>query len=288
VSINLEQPDCRQPEAEKIPSWSLRRHGQCQPGKGATLSNPRHSPDSRTRWSISRVALFLFLVIWPILLIWFGYKGWGVFQEWQQGGAGLDAYKDRIRGWLDSLGPLAPLAFIVILALQVLVGPIPGEATGLLGGFLFGVMPGFLYSLLGLTLGSVLAFMVSRWLGSRFMEKLFRTESLEKFDALFARNGALVAFLLFLFPGVPKDYLCFLLGLSKIPFKAFVILVAVGRTPATLLLALQGAQVYEGHYWTFFILLGITVLAGGVLILFRDRFYRWLHRWGGIPGPPAS
>jgi uncharacterized membrane protein YdjX (TVP38/TMEM64 family) len=234
------------------------------------------------------VAFFLFLIIWPALLIWFGYAGWGVFQEWQQGGAGLDAFKDRVRGWLDSLGPLAPLGFILIQALQVLLAPIPGEATGFLGGFLFGALPGFFYSSLGLTLGSALAFMVSRRLGSRFMEKLFRAESLEKFDALFARNGALVAFLLFLFPGAPKDYLCFLLGLSKIPFKVFVVLVAVGRTPATLLLALQGAQVYEGHYWTFFILLGITALAGGLLILFREKFYRWLRRWGDIPGTPDS
>jgi uncharacterized membrane protein YdjX (TVP38/TMEM64 family) len=140
----------------------------------------------------------------------------------------------------------------------------------------------------GLTVGSSLAFGVSRWLGSRFIDKIFPTASLAKFDALFERNGALVAFLLFLFPGAPKDYLSFLLGLSKIPFKVFVVLVAVGRMPATLLLTLQGAQVYEGHYWTFLILLGITLVAGGTLIYFRERFYRWLRRWGGSPARPAA
>jgi len=252
------------------------------------LPNPPHSPASRTPWSLPRVAFFLFLLIWPLLLIWFGYAGWGIFQDWQHGGAGLDAYQDRIQGWLDSLGPWAPLAYILILALQMVVGPLPGEATSILGGFLFGVMPGFVYSLLGLVLGSSLAFLLSRWLGSRFVQQLFRPESLEKFDALFERNGALVTFLLFLFPGAPKDYLCFLLGLSKLPFKVFVVLVAVGRMPATLLLSLQGAQVYQGHYWTFLILFGITVLVGGLLILFRERFYRWLRRWGGVPETPDS
>jgi uncharacterized membrane protein YdjX (TVP38/TMEM64 family) len=244
------------------------------------VSDPSNAPSRQPRWSFYRVAMVLFLLIWPGLLIWFGSSGWDTLKEWQQDGAAFDAYKERVRGWLDSLGPWAPLGFILIQALQVVVAPIPGEATGFLGGFLFGAAPGFLYSSLGLTLGSGLAFLISRWLGSRVVVKLFHSESLRKFDALFERNGALVSFLLFLFPGAPKDYLCYLLGLSKMPFKVFVALVAVGRMPATLLLSLQGAQVYLGHYWTFLLLLGITVVVGGILILFRERFYRWLRCWG--------
>jgi uncharacterized membrane protein YdjX (TVP38/TMEM64 family) len=245
------------------------------------LPAPGNSSAQHSRWSLARVALLLFLLIWPAVFIWFGYAGWDTLKEWQRDGAAFDAYKERVRGWLDSLGPLAPLGFILIQALQVVVAPIPGEATGFLGGFFFGAVPGFLYSSLGLSLGSGLAFLVSRRLGSRVMEKLFRTESVEKFKALFDRHGALVAFLLFLFPGAPKDYLCFLLGLSRMPVKVFLILVAAGRMPATLLLSLQGAQVYQGNYWTFLVLLGLTVLAGGILIVLRERFYRWLQKLGG-------
>ena len=245
------------------------------------MPDPSNSSAHRSRWSLSRVALLLFLLIWPLLLVWLAYSGWDTLKEWRQDGAAFDAHKERIRDWLDSLGPWAPLVFILLQALQVVVAPIPGEATGFLGGFLFGAVPGLLYSSLGLTLGSGLAFLISRWLGSRVVEKLFRRESLEKFNALFERNGSLVSFLLFLFPGAPKDYLCYLLGLTKMPFRVFVVLVAVGRLPATLLLTLQGAQVYLGHYWTFLILLGVTVIVGGILILFRERFYQWLRRWGG-------
>jgi uncharacterized membrane protein YdjX (TVP38/TMEM64 family) len=262
--------------------------GARQAGKGSLVPDPSSSSALRSRWSLSRVAFLLFLLIWPVLLIWFGYSGWDTLKEWQQDGAAFDDYKEKVRDWLGSLGPLAPLGFILIQALQVVVAPIPGEATGFLGGFLFGAAPGFLYSSLGLSLGSGLAFLISRRLGSRVIEKLFHSESLQKFDAHFERNGALVAFLLFLFPGAPKDYLCYLLGLSKMPFKVFVVLVTVGRLPATLLLSLQGAQVYQGHYWTFLFLLGITVLAGGILIFFRERFYRWLRGWGGSPQKPAA
>jgi uncharacterized membrane protein YdjX (TVP38/TMEM64 family) len=263
-----------------------RRRANITTGKVAYLSNSSPAPAHKSRWSLSRGAFLLFLLIWPVLIIWFLYAGWDVFKNWQQDATAFDAYKETLRNWLAAMGPLAPLGFILIQALQVVLAPIPGEATGFFGGFLFGALPGFLYSSLGLTLGSSLAFLVSRQLGSRIIEKLFRTESLDRFNSLFERNGVLVAFLLFLFPGAPKDYLCYLLGLSKLPFKAFLVLVAVGRMPATLLLSLQGAQVYQGHYWTFFILLGITVVAGGILILFREKFYRWLKSWGDSPEPP--
>lgn len=229
------------------------------------------------------MALLLFLLLWPVLLIYLGFSGWDLFQDWRHGGAAFEDFKKTIRGWLDTLGPLAPVGFILAQALQVLVAPIPGEATGFLGGFLFGAVLGFIYSLVGLSLGSSLAFGLSRWLGGRILAKLTRTGRFEKFEALFERNGALVAFLLYLFPGAPKDYLSFLLGLTKMPFKVFVLLVTVGRLPATLMLSLQGAQVYQGNYLTFLILLGITLLVGGLLIFFREHFYRWLRRWSSNP-----
>ena len=244
-----------------------------------------NSPKSAigTRRFLPWVALLLFLLLWPLLLLLLGFSGWDLIQDWWHRGADLATYKESIRSWLRSLGPLAPVGFILLQALQVVVAPIPGEATGFLGGFLFGAIPGFLYSTLGLSLGSSLAFGISRWLGGRFMEKLNRTGKLEKFDALFERNGALVAFLLFLFPGAPKDYLSFLLGLTTMPFKLFVFLVTVGRMPATLMLSLQGAQVYQGNYWTFLVLLGVTLFVGGVLICFREHFYRWLRHWSSSP-----
>ncbi len=75
---------------------------------------------------------------------------------------------------LQALGWLAPVAFILLQALQVVVSPIPGEATGLLGGYLFGLTLGFIYSTVGLTLGTVAAFAIGRWLGARVVARLVR------------------------------------------------------------------------------------------------------------------
>lgn len=187
--------------------------------------------------------------------------------------------KEQVRIWMESWGTLAPLVFILVQTLQVVLAPVPGEVTGFLGGFLFGVMGGFIYSTLGLTLGGIMAFLIGRWLEVHLIEKWVKKETLEKFDFLLERQGALVAFLLFLIPWAPKDYLCFILGLSQMPLKVFVLLMAVGRMPATFLLTLQGSQVYQGNY-LFSLLLLILVLPGAVALLaYREKFYRWLRNW---------
>jgi len=73
--------------------------------------------------------------------------------------------KQTLREW----GALAPVIFIGLQALQVIIAPIPGELTGILGGYIFGEWVGLFYSTIGLTLGSVVAFADGRWLGAHYV-----------------------------------------------------------------------------------------------------------------------
>src|SRR5437879_13869078 len=76
--------------------------------------------------------------------------------------------KHTLREW----GVLAPVIFMGLQALQVIIAPIPGDLTGILGGYLFGQWLGLLYLMMGLTLGSVASFAVGRWLRARHVQKL--------------------------------------------------------------------------------------------------------------------
>ena len=101
------------------------------------------------------------------------------------------------------------------------------------------------------------------------MEKVVQRETLEKFDFIIERQGALLAFFFFLVPGFPKDYLCFILGLSQMPLQVFLIISTIGRIPGTFLLTLQGANVYKGNYVSFFILLGLFLILGLLMLCIR-------------------
>src|SRR2546428_7126580 len=96
--------------------------------------------------------------------------------------------KHTLREW----GVLAPVIFIGLQALQVIISPIPGELTGILGGYLFGQWVGLLYSTIGLTLGSVVAFAVGRWLGARYVRQLVRAEIWHKIGFIVEAEGAIL------------------------------------------------------------------------------------------------
>lgn len=234
-------------------------------------SEPSPTRNHKTWWLLTALAvtaLGLYLVwhFWQPLWAWFST----LYEHL--------ADKRRIKTVIKAAGPLAPLVFIAIQALQVILAPIPGEATGFIGGFLFGVPLGLLYSTVGLTLGSITAFLLGHWLGKRFVSRVVSPPTMQRFDFLMERQGALIAFVLFLIPGFPKDYLSFILGLSPMDLRVFVVISTIGRIPGTLMLTLQGAQVYRGNYWTSLVLVGVCVVLAALTYYFRETLYIWIRR----------
>ncbi len=186
--------------------------------------------------------------------------------------------RDQTQTFIRSFGPWAPAVFMAVQVGQVILAPIPGEATGFIGGYLFGAWPGFFYSSLSLSLGSWINFQLGRLLGRRFVRRLIPARQLARLDRNVRQQGALVVFLLFVFPGFPKDYLCLFLGITAMPLKLFLIMAIIGRMPGTLMLSLQGAMLFERMYGVFAILLGACAL---ILILgyrYRERLYRWIEK----------
>jgi uncharacterized membrane protein YdjX (TVP38/TMEM64 family) len=186
---------------------------------------------------------------------------------------------ERATAFLRRWGPLwGPLAFMGLQVLQVVLAPIPGEVSGFVGGYLFGTLPGFLYSSIGLTAGSLINFSLARVFGRRYVRKWIRSSYLERFDAVAKRQGLLVFFLFFVIPGFPKDYLCLFIGLTNLSFKAFALMAAIGRMPGTLMLSLQGAQVFQKDYTTLIFLIVLSLALVIPAYCFKERIYDWLDR----------
>ena len=180
----------------------------------------------------------------------------------------------RLEALIASYGPFAGVVFVALQALQVIIAPVPGpgEITGFVAGFLFGHVRGAILSTLGLTLGSLIAFSIARIFGVPLVEKVVKKEYRERFHEFVASKGLYLVFALFLIPGLPKDTLCYLLGLTGMRFVPFILINIVGRLPGTLILTWQGAAVSHEHYKTFFFLLAGSLLLTVILYLTRDGF----------------
>jgi uncharacterized membrane protein YdjX (TVP38/TMEM64 family) len=209
-----------------------------------------------------------------VLLVVYRHPLWG----WSLEIYNLLTDRDQIKAFVLSFGAFAPVVFIFIQILQVLFAPFPGEATGFVGGFLFGTQNGFIYSSIGLTLGSLINFSIGRFLGKRYVRKMIPYRQLNKLDALVKRQGAIVFFVLFVFPGFPKDYLSLFLGMTAIPTKLFIAIAAIGRMPGTLMLSLQGSMVFEKQYGWFVAILGFCLALVFLAYRYRENLYRWLEK----------
>jgi uncharacterized membrane protein YdjX (TVP38/TMEM64 family) len=185
---------------------------------------------------------------------------------------------EKISGIFRAAGDWAPFVYILLEVGQVLTmfWPVPLEIAG---GFLFGLPLGLVYSMIGLTAGAVLAFLLGRWLERTYLRRIIDPAKLQAFQKLMKQEGALAAFIIFLVPAVPKDFVSYALGFTTLSLKFFVVAVAIFRLPSTFLLTLQGAEVAKGHYWLSVGLLGFNYVLAVLIYRYREYMYQWIKAW---------
>lgn len=236
--------------------------------------------DQRRRLAI-RGAIFVGIML---LLFFFSRYIPRPFSAFAPPGAELDDFEgiysssDKLGKFLQSLGSYSPAVFVLLQILQVIAAPFPGELTGVAGGFVYGETIGFFLSTIGLSIGSWVAFELASILGRPFVERFVRREVLEKFNFLTSKTGVFICFVLFLFPGFPKDYLCYVLGLSRMSVTTFLLVSVIGRLPGTYLLTMQGATIRNEQYYTFAIIMVVTLVGVAVGYVYRNQIFDWLKR----------
>ena len=193
-----------------------------------------HKPRSRwVQWLMQLGTVLFFAVL--LLLCW---KAWRM---------GLFRSLDTLQAFVASYAVGAPLIFVVLQVLQILMAFIPGGLLLCGGVILFGPWLGLLYNFLGTALGSCLNFWLARRWGQPLVRHLMSEATRQKylhwledrrFDRLFAWA--------ILLPFFPDDALCLLAGLSRMP---------LGRFLAILLLKLPSIAAYSviwlatGHFF---------------------------------------
>ena len=168
---------------------------------------------------------------------------------------------DKFREWIYSFGKLGIIVFIGIQILQVIVFAIPGEIVQVAGGYLFGTFFGTLYSVIGITIGSLICFLIARVLGYNFIRSIVSDENIKKFDYLINNpKGEIILFLLFFIPGMPKDILSYIAGITPVRFYNFFIITMFARFPGILFSSYIGENLGSKNYFIAGVVAIITFL----------------------------
>jgi uncharacterized membrane protein YdjX (TVP38/TMEM64 family) len=144
--------------------------------------------------------------------------------------------------WVEQLGPIAPIAFIVIYNLATVL-LIPGSVLTLGSGVLFGLWWGSLVVFVAATLGATLAFWIGRNLARDWVsEKISAYPKFGAIDAAVAKEGFKIVFLTRLSPLFPFNLLNYAFGITQVSLKDYV-LGSVGMIPGTILYVYIGSLI---------------------------------------------
>jgi len=227
-------------------------------GKGRMMRDNRHRA----------VCVLVLALLLAMAAVWHWHRSlWDFFTD-----------QERLREWVAGFGPLGPLVSVALNVVQVLVAPVPGQFINLVNGYLYGIWLGGLYSLAGLVLGSALAMWLSRRLGRPLVERLVDASTLARWDRLAAGRGALFFFLIFLFPLLPDDVACFIIGLSALPIPQMLLLATLGRLPGLIFSCWLGARATLLPWWAWASLTAGVVFLAGVYLRCQERLEDGLLR----------
>lgn len=114
-------------------------------------------------------------------------------------------------------------------------------------------------------------------LGAPFVRAMVDEKHLVKFYE-FERSGKLnlIVFILFLIPGMPKDVFTYLVPLTNMRMRAFLVLSTVGRIPGVIISTYAAAGLADGDITTSLIIFGIAAVLMILGIVFRDKIMRVL------------
>ena len=197
----------------------------------------RRLTEREKRWIVG-LGLGLFLVLF-VLVAWYAGRPLVAFAS----------EPERFQQWVDSQGLLAPVLFMGMVILQVVVAVIPGEPLEIAAGYAFGALEGTVLCVLGTLIGGVLVFLLVRRFGAQAVEVFF---DLEKFRSLRflqdRRRLTFWVFLVFFLPGTPKVVLCYFVGLTDMRLRTWILVSAVARIPSIITSTVGGSALGMGEY----------------------------------------
>lgn len=212
------------------------------------------------------IAFFALMVI-VVILIW-PY----IHEAFEPGG--LSRVIDDVR----NAGPLGFLILLAVQFMQIVVAFIPGEVVQMAAGMMYGPWLGAAVVLLGCIISSAFVFAVVHRLGAPFVRDMVPTKYLDKFNA-FEESGKLsiVVFILFLIPAMPKDTFTYLVPLTNMRMRDFLVLSNVGRIPGIVISTYAANGLVDDNITQSIIIFAVVAVIAIVAIVFRDKIMNFFH-----------
>jgi len=194
-------------------------------------------------------ALISIIIIVAILILRKDYQLLSLFRD-----------MEKLKEYILSFGNLAPLIFGFIQFLQVIISPVPGNITTVVGGAVFGFWQSLIISSIAIILGSIAAFGLARAFGRPFVEWIIGKERVSEYFDKITRNRKIIFVLIILLPFFPDDIICLIAGISGMTWGFFILTMLIARPPGLIVSALVGSHGFEMPIWVWIVIFIIILL----------------------------
>lgn len=159
-----------------------------------------------------------------LICIYLGYKGYK---------SNIFTSVSSLQKFLKAYGIWAPLIFMLLQIIQIVIPVIPGGITTAFGVVMFGPLWGFIYNYISICIGSIIVFFISRFFGKEIVLSIFGQEVFDKYGK-WINNDKFDRFFAWaiLLPVAPDDFLCYFSGLTNMDFKTFIKIIIFCKPPS--------------------------------------------------------
>ncbi|WP_165046063.1 TVP38/TMEM64 family protein [Adlercreutzia sp. ZJ138] len=202
------------------------------------------------------VAFFVLMVVivvlcWPLFGMLFGEGG-----------------LEEVKRQVSEAGPLGMLLLLGLQFLQVVVAVIPGEAVQIVAGLLYGPWVGAAIVLVGCVVSSFVVFQLVHKLGAPFVRSMVPEKYMDKIRNFEQGSKLNVAvFVLFLIPGLPKDVFTYVVPLTSMRLREFLLLSNIARIPGVVVSTYAAHGFTQGKFLesAFLFLVAAIIAVAGLL-----------------------
>lgn len=191
-----------------------------------------------------------------------------------------EAYRENFIDKIQDLGIWGAIVLVLITAFQVILAFIPGEIVELMAGIMYGPWIGLIICLVGITLGCFIVYYLVKLLGRNFVDKVVNIDAFEKKWKFIGNVKRLevIIFSITLIPGIPKDFIAFIIPFTKIKLRRYLVLNAIARIPSILSSTYFGSSILKGNYKTGIIIFAAQGIVAALGIIFNKQIVERIEK----------
>ena len=197
------------------------------------------APKSKFKLTFQLLAAAIVLII-TLAVVWGMHRG-------------ILSSQEAFVGFIERTGSFAPIAFLIIETVAVVILILPCAVGYPVATVAFGPFWSFILNAIATIAGSIIIFAIVRQWGKPLAEAAVKRKNFEKYERFMnntTRFEKILAVFLLL-PFLPDNVLCYVAGLTKMKFRRFLVIVILFK-PWKILFYTYGSDFFIdkfGHLW---------------------------------------